>query len=343
MGRNTAPDPMLVPLFVIFLGLIVITAVFSLSLILDLPCTPDDHVIVVPNQKSDCAFLFMLSSNAYFPCLSVAIHSLQETGTKKDIVVMVTPNIWENVNNALRSMGVNVVEITAVSNPSKKPKRHHLTDNFTKLRAWQLAEYKKIVYTDADFIYTRNSDDLCELPSAVNAGRNYVTLEKDWSDPNFFNAGFMIITPSVDTFCKMYDASRTFDSPTGGDQPFQNEYWKNAWHEIDYKYDGANANIYFNNYDEWDKNRVRSIHFTRSTNPCNHRFEDDIQEKWDEFDLYGRPKDYNPLVLWLEAKESLINDYPEFEELFNQCGFMLGWDDGGNAGTKEPIHPLGFL
>jgi len=36
-----------------------------------------------------------------------------------------------------------------------------------------------------------------------------------------------------------------------------------------------------------------------------------------------------------------LEDYPQFIELFNQCGFMSGWDDGGYA--DGPPHPLGFL
>ena len=311
------------------------------SLIVEIPCSPEKQLLVVPDQETECAFVFMLSSNSYFPCLSVAIHSLQDTGTTKDIIVLVTPNIWKTLKDALVVMGLKVVDINAVSNPSKYNTGHHFRDNFTKLRVWQLAQYKKLVYTDSDFIYVRNSDDLCGLPAEVNAGRNYYTSKQTWPDPDYFNAGFMIITPGVDTYCDMFEKSRNYESPTGGDQPFQNEYWKGVWKEIDYKYDGVNANVYEGINEEWDSERIRSIHFTMSTNPCNVHFQDQVRERFDEFIEDGKPSDFRPQGLWWEAKESLLNEYPQFEDLFSECGFMAGWDDGGNA--DDPLHPLGFL
>lgn len=340
MNKQTKKDFMMIPLFLLFLSLILSCFLLVISLLIDIPCTSENQLIVVPDQTSDCAFVFMLSSNAYFPCLSVAVHSLQDTGTTKDIIVMVTPNIWSTIGSALRSMGIIVVEINAVSNPNHHT-GHHFRDNYTKLRIWQLAQYKKIVYSDSDFIYVKNSDDLCELPGAVSAGRNYYTKKKTWPDPDYFNAGFMVITPGVDTYCDMMESSKDFVSPTGGDQPFQNYYWKDVWEELDYKYDGVNANVYKRTHKEWDKHKIRSIHYTRSTNPCNVRFEDSVREQFDKFLRKGKKATSQPPGLWWQAKESLLEDYPQFIELFNQCGFMAGWDDGGYA--DGPRHQLGFL
>ena len=331
----------MIPLFLLFLSISLLLSLLVLSLIVEIPCTPENQLISVTNQDSECAFVFMLSSNSYFPCLSVAIHSLQDTKTKKDIIVFATPNIWNNLKEALVFMGIKVVDINAVSNPSKHTTGHHFRDNFTKLRIWQLAQYEKIVYTDSDFIYIKNSDDLCELPAEVNAGRNYHTSKQTWPDKDYFNAGFMIITPSVNTFCDMFDKSRDYDSPTGGDQPFQNEYWKDVWNEIEYKYDGVNANVFDGINKKWNIEKIRSIHYTMSTNPCNVHFQDTVQQRFDDFIEKGKPSNYHPQGLWWEAKESLLEEYPQFEELFNECGFMAGWTDGGNA--DDPMHPLGFL
>ena len=138
--------------------------------------------------------------------------------------------------------------------------------------------------------------------------------------------------------------SSLFFSPTGGDQPFQNHYWKNQWREIDYKYDGANANVFFTRPEEWDPKRVRSIHYTRGTNPCNYRFKKEIEEAWDRFEKEGRPGEsvYHPLAIWLNAKEALLKEHPHLDSLFTMCGFMLGFDDGGKAYRKQ-AHPLGFM
>ena len=332
-------NTLVVPFMIIFVGAFVLIVMGAVELIEE-DCGSE---VLVPesSRSSDCAFLFMLSSNAYFPCLCVAVHSLQMTGTQKDIIVFVTPNIWPSVVDALGNLNVIITPITAVKNPNSYVKRNHMRDNFTKLRAWQLTNYQKIVYSDSDFIYTQNSDDLCYLPADVNAGRNFVSLEGEWTDPDFFNAGFMVITPGTETFCDMIEASQTFVSPTGGDQPFQNMYWKDKWTELDYKYDGANANIYFTQKEEWNPKKIRSIHFTRATNPCNHKFERKVRAVWDEFEQNGRPDDH-PMVLWLNAYEALLEEHPQMQEIFNQCGFMMGWDDGGRAFGAAHSY-LGFI
>lgn len=331
------------PFVILFLCVGALISVGIINSFYKEPCHPKHNELHIADRQSDCAHLFMLSSNAYFPCLAVAVHSLQMTETKNDIIVMVTPNIWPQVTSALQSLDVTILPIQAVKNPNYHIKRTHMTDNFTKLRAWQLIDYKKIIYSDSDFIYTRNSDDLCNLPSVVNAGRNFVTLSEDWTDPEFFNAGFMVISPSSETFCEMIDESKKFKSETGGDQPFQNHYWRNKWTELDYKFDGVNANVFFTKNDHWVPDSIRSIHFTRATNPCNYKFEKIIQEKWAEFEEFGiNEEEYNPLVLWLRAYDRLLSDFPEFTEVFNQCGFMKGWDDGGKAFVSAQKY-LGFI
>ena len=290
---------------------------------------------MVPDRNSTEAYLFLLSSNAYFPCLTVAIHSLKQTGTNRDIIVFITSNIWENLEDPLKQLGTIPLRIPSVPNPSKSRTRKHLRDNFTKLRAWQLSEYSRIIYCDSDFIFTRNSDDLFSHPGKVVAGRNFYSTAGEWPDPDYFNAGYMVLTPSTETYCDMILAAENFESRTGGDQPFQNIFWGDTWEEFNYKHEGANANVYFTRPQDWDADKIRSIHFTKATNPCNTKFEEDIREKWDEFEKYGFPDDYNPLVLWINARDALLNEFPEFSILFDQCGFMLGWDDAGQAAINK--------
>ena len=44
-----------------------------------------------------------------------------------------------------------------------KPAFHTPLDNFAKLRLWQLTEYEKCVFIDADALVLRNIDRLFEL------------------------------------------------------------------------------------------------------------------------------------------------------------------------------------
>jgi len=336
-----------IPLVIIAIGLI---AVIKFEYFPTPPeCFPEEERLIVPGKSTNCAITFLLSSNSYFPCLAVVLHSLELVETKVDIVIQVTPNIYSEILEALKLFKVHIVHITAIKNPNPRVKLRHLTDNFTKMRAWQLEQYNKIVYSDIDFLYIRNSDDLCNLPEAVYAGRNWNTSAGDWPDHSFFNAGFMVIDPSTETYCQLYQKSAYTKTKSGGDQQFQNEFWAGRWTELDWDLDGMNANAYYKARSYWQPDRVRSFHFTRKTNPCNHRNVDEIRAFWEDLRQNGIAQEEidnkNPMVLWYLTYESILRLHPQLSPLFKKCNFMTGKSDTGRAYAekhKPPSRTLGF-
>jgi hypothetical protein len=346
-SRRRSSNLYTIPLVIIAIGLL---AIIKLEIFPTPPeCFPESEKLVVPTKSTNCAITFLLSSNSYFPCLAVVLHSLELVDTKIDVVVQVTPNIFPDVIEALSLFKVHIVDITAIKNPNPKVKLRHLTDNFTKMRAWQLADYKKIVYSDIDFLYVRNSDDLCELPAAVYAGRNWNTSAGDWPDPDFFNAGFMVIDPSTETYCQLYQKSAHTKTKSGGDQQFQNEFWAGRWTELDWDLDGMNANAYYKANDHWHPEAVRSFHFTRKTNPCNHRNVAEIHALWEDLEKNGIAQEEidrkNPMILWYLTYQSLLEIHPDLSPLFRRCNFMTGRSDTGRAYGEKPKLPsrtLGF-
>nr|GEW16031.1 putative UDP-glucuronate:xylan alpha-glucuronosyltransferase 3 [Tanacetum cinerariifolium] len=93
--------------------------------------------------------------------------------------------------------------------------------NYSKFRLWQLTNYDKIIFIDADLLILRNIDFLFEMPEITAIGNN-ATL---------FNSGVMVIEPSNCTFKLLMDHINEIESYNGGDQGYLNEIFT-WWHRI---------------------------------------------------------------------------------------------------------------
>ena len=88
---------------------------------------------------------------------------------------------------------------------------------YTKLHVWNLVEYEKVVYIDADTLIMSNIDELFRRPPFAAA--------PDVFPPDKFNAGVMVVKPSKDTFQDMVARIPTTESYDGGDTGFLNVYF----------------------------------------------------------------------------------------------------------------------
>ncbi len=81
----------------------------------------------------------------------------------------------------------------------EKPTFHDPIDNFCKLRLWQMEDYRKVVFIDADAIVLKNVDRLFDYPAFVAAPNLYETVH----DFNRMNAGVFVAEPGVATYQAM--------------------------------------------------------------------------------------------------------------------------------------------
>ncbi|KAI4345108.1 hypothetical protein L6164_012268 [Bauhinia variegata] len=93
--------------------------------------------------------------------------------------------------------------------------------NYSKFRLWQLTDYDKIPFIDADLLILRNIDFLLGMPEITATGNN-ATL---------FNSGVMVLEPSNCTFQLLMDHINEIESYNGGDQGYLNEIFT-WWHRI---------------------------------------------------------------------------------------------------------------
>jgi alpha-N-acetylglucosamine transferase len=138
----------------------------------------------------------------------------------------------------------------------EKPRFHTPLDNFVKLRLWQLAEYERVVFVDADALVLRPCDRLFDYPEFCAAPNVYESL----ADFGRMNSGVFTARPNPDTYAAMLvalDAPGAFWRRT--DQTFL-ETWFPDWHGLPV-YDNLLQYVWMNLPALWDWGQVRILHY----------------------------------------------------------------------------------
>ena len=137
-----------------------------------------------------------------------------------------------------------------------KPVFHDPLHNFVKLRLWQLEQYQKVVFLDADTLVIQNIDRLFDFPEFVAAPNLYESL----ADFHRLNSGVFVAQPSRKTFDDMLarlDQPDMFWKRT--DQTFLETYFPD-WHGLPYIYNTLQY-VWFNLPALWDWYHIRVIHY----------------------------------------------------------------------------------
>jgi len=137
-----------------------------------------------------------------------------------------------------------------------KPAFHETLDNFLKLRCWELTEFEKIVFVDADAVVVRNVDRLFEYPDFGACPNLYQSL----GDFNRMNSGVFVATPSAAVFkhlLERLDAPGAFWPRT--DQTFLETVFPD-WSVLPHWYNTLQY-LYFNQPQLWIPERIQIIHY----------------------------------------------------------------------------------
>jgi glycogenin glucosyltransferase len=157
--------------------------------------------------------------DAYAPGVEALGRSLVATGTTEPMVLMVTADVPRAARERLASQGWILRDIEPVKNPT--PAHQQLFPRFdkvfTKLRAWELDEFDKVVLLDADMVVLQPIDELFERPE--------LSAAPDFLRPDRFNSGSMVLEPSRDKLARMLTALSRTTTYDGGDQGFLNGFF----------------------------------------------------------------------------------------------------------------------
>lgn len=137
-----------------------------------------------------------------------------------------------------------------------KPQFHDPLDNFCKLRLWELEQYDRVVFLDADTIVVKNIEKLFGYPEFSAAPNLYESLD----DMHRLNSGVFVAQPSRKTFASMLRSLDTRDKFwKRTDQTFLETYFPD-WHGLPYVFNALQY-IYFNLPQLWRWESIRVVHY----------------------------------------------------------------------------------
>lgn len=177
----------------------------------------------VYGSPSDEAYVTLLYGDEFLLGVRVLGKSIRDTGSTKDMVVLVSDGVSDYAKKLLKADGWIVELISLLANPNQvRPKR--FWGVYTKLKIFNMTNYKKVVYLDADTIVVKSIEDLFKCSKFCANLKHSERL----------NSGVMVVEPSEAVFKDMMGKVNSLPSYTGGDQGFLNSY-----------YDGfANAHLF---------------------------------------------------------------------------------------------------
>ncbi|KAL2325364.1 hypothetical protein Fmac_024422 [Flemingia macrophylla] len=166
------------------------------------------------SARTDEAYVTLLYGDEFLLGVRVLGKSIRDTGSIKDMVVLVSDGVSNYANTLLQADGWIVEKISLLANPNQvRPKR--FWGVYTKLKIFNMTDYKKVVYLDADTIVVKNIEEL------FKCGKFCANLKHS----ERLNSGVMVVQPSATVFNDMISKVKTLPSYTGGDQGFLNSYY----------------------------------------------------------------------------------------------------------------------
>jgi len=131
---------------------------------------------------------------------------------------MVTGAVDDEARRFLSQLGTGLIETPLVEITGVRSSR--FKDNYAKLRLFDLHEFDRVVYLDADVLPLRPLDDLFDFQAPVAA------VEDPWRGvDDYFNAGVLSLKPSRPLYRDMMAACRRNPRDSGcAEQDFLN-WW----------------------------------------------------------------------------------------------------------------------
>ncbi|QUG75179.1 glycosyltransferase family 8 protein [Erwinia sp. E602] len=242
------------------------------------------------------AWATLLTQPDYLIGVRALNRSLRLSDSRYPLVVMVTENIAPAARQQLESEGALIREVAPLSPNPELANRYanaRFAEVWSKLRAWQLTEFSRLAFLDADMLVTQNMDELFGLPlapgtiAACHACRcnpnQIASYPADWVPENCFysvcrgvdhveqpdkvdnylNGGFLLLTPDQQVFDQMLAQLAALDDLSGylfAEQDFLNQFYRNRWQPLPYIYNALKT-LPHQHPAVWDIDRVKNIHY----------------------------------------------------------------------------------
>jgi len=274
------------------------------------------------------AWITLLTQPDYLTGVQTLHKSLRLSGSRYPLVVMVTENIEPAIAAQLKAEGCVIVAVSAL-NPQSDLAHHYASARFsevwTKLRAWQLTDYQRLVFLDADMLVLQNMDELFDIELPINGiaachacrcnPNNIATYPQSWVPENCFyswqdrqqpapehldaylNAGFLVLTPDAEVFKQLERKIAAIDDLSRyqfSEQDLLNEFFDGRWKALSYIYNALKT-LSVQHARSWNLAEVKNLHYILAK-----PWERDWQQPAAEDDRY-----YALDKLWLQMAREL--------------------------------------
>lgn len=242
------------------------------------------------------AWVTLLTQPSYLPGVRTLRASLERSGSAYPLVVMVTEGIDAPSRQLLADDGCVLRRVEPLRPANGLPDSYanaRFAEVWTKLEAWRLTSYERVVVLDADMLVTQNMDELftIDLPpgtiAACHACRcnpnriasypaswtpehcfySYCRGAEHTSEPtevdNYLNGGFLVLTPDEAVFADLMGRLASLDDLTRypfAEQDFLNEYYRGRWQPLPYVYNALKT-LPFQHPTVWKSAEVKNIHY----------------------------------------------------------------------------------
>ncbi|XP_053166876.1 glycogenin-1 isoform X4 [Hemicordylus capensis] len=172
---------------------------------------------------ADQSFVTLATNDSYVKGALVLGSSLRNHRTTKKLTVLITPHVSDPMRKVLEKVFDEVKPVNVLDSGDSAHlallKRPELGVTLTKLHCWELTQYSKCVFMDADTMVMSNIDELFE--------REELSAAPDPGWPDCFNSGVFVYRPSIETFNQLLQLASEKGSFDGGDQGLLNTFFSN--------------------------------------------------------------------------------------------------------------------
>ncbi len=181
-------------------------------------------------------FVTLISSDAYLPGVIALNHSLKKHQSQYPLFAIITPDVSAESRDLLSKIGVQTKEVDIINVPlnilKKSPnfdsEKKRFLGTYTKFHIFNLVEFEKIVYVDADMMVYQNIDELFDAPNWSSVVMGGKLPQHDWRN---LNSGLLVLIPDNESFKEIKKNIPYVYSYDGGDQGFlQTTFW--VWRTI---------------------------------------------------------------------------------------------------------------
>ena len=164
------------------------------------------------------AIVTVLTSDAYEQTARVLGAALRRHGESATYVLLATDAVSSEAATRLAAAGWRVRRIASLPNPhaARRAVPARFRDTFTKLRAWQLDEFERVLLLDADTLLVRPLGRALWADAAAAVSRTRLAAVPDCCDR--FNSGVVLLVPDAAVFADMRSKLTALPSYDGGDQ-----------------------------------------------------------------------------------------------------------------------------